>query len=63
MVSCRLELEDRVHKLEAVLQEIKEIAENNCKACKEFTPEKCKPTNCRYCFYKQIPQKISDCEV
>ena len=44
------------------LTEIKKIAEPFCNACQEFEPEK-KGSNCMYCNYGKILQKISECEV
>ena len=49
-------------KLKQTLTEIKEIAEPFCNACQEFEPEK-KGSNCIYCNYGEILQKISECEV
>ena len=44
------------------LTEIKEIAEPFCNACQEFEPKK-NDSNCMYCNYGKILQKISECEV
>ena len=44
------------------LTEIKEIAEPFCNACQEFEPKK-NDSNCMYCNYGEILQKISECEV
>lgn len=49
-------------KLEQTLIEINDIAEPFCNACQEFEPEK-KGSNCMYCNYGKILQKISECEV
>ena len=49
-------------KIEQTLTEIKKIAEPFCNACQEFEPEK-KGSNCMYCNYGKILQKISECEV
>ena len=46
---------------EQALTEIKEIAEPFCNACQEFEPEK-KGSNCMYCNYGKILQKISEVE-
>lgn len=52
----------KCEKYEQALEEIKEIAEQFCNACQEFEPEK-KGSNCMYCNYGKILQKISECEV
>ena len=49
-------------KLEQVLVEIKDIAEQFCNACQEFEPEK-RGNNCIYCNYGKILRKISKVEV
>ena len=55
-------LVNKVMKLEKTLTEIKEIAEPFCNACQEFEPKK-NDSNCMYCNYGKILQKISECEV
>ena len=52
----------KCEKYEQALTEIKEIAEPFCNACQEFEPEK-KGSNCMYCNYGKILQKISEYEV
>ena len=49
-------------KLEQVLAEIKDIAEQFCNACQEFEPEK-RGNNCIYCNYGKILRKISKVKV
>ena len=58
-VDCMNIKSDRYRK---ALEEIKKIAEPFCNACQEFEPEK-KGSNCMYCNYGKILQKISECEV
>ena len=48
----------KCEKYEQALTEIKEIAEPFCNACQEFEPEK-KGSNCMYCNYGKILQKIN----
>ena len=55
-------LAEKNSRLKGCLAEIKEIAEPFCNACQEFEPEK-KGSNCMYCNYGKILQKISECEV
>lgn len=58
------ELAEELHRYKQAIEDIKEIAENFCNACKEFEPEKSKNCiNCTYCNYNKILQKISECEV
>lgn len=57
-----IDMAQRLYKLKQTLTEIKEIAEPFCNACQEFEPEK-KGSNCIYCNYGEILQKISECEV
>ena len=54
--------EQQINKLATCIEQIKEIAEQFCNACQEFEPEK-KGSNCMYCNYGKILQKISECEV
>ena len=56
-----IDMAQRLYKLKQTLTEIKEIAEPFCNACQEFEPEK-KGSNCMYCNYGKILQKISECE-
>ena len=49
-------------KLEQVLVEIKDIAEQFCNVCQEFEPEK-RGSNCIYCNYGKILRKISKVNV
>ena len=58
-VDCMNIKSDRYRK---ALEEIKKIDEPFCNACQEFEPEK-KGSNCMYCNYGKILQKISECEV
>ena len=51
-----------LEKTRETLTEIKEIAEPFCNACQEFEPEK-RSSNCMYCNYGKILQKISECKV
>ena len=55
-------LAEKNSRLKGCLAEIKEIAEPFCNACQEFEPEK-KGSNCMYCNFGKILQKISECEV
>lgn len=54
--------EAETRKLSKALAEIKEIAEIFCNACQEFEPKK-RSSNCMYCNYGKILQKISECEL
>lgn len=51
----------KVDKYKQALEEIKKIVEPFCNACQEFEPEK-KGSNCMYCNYGKLLQKISEAE-
>ena len=53
--------EQECEKFKNCLTEIKEIAKPFCNACQEFEPKK-RSSNCMYCNYGKILQKISECE-
>lgn len=53
--------EQQINKLATCIEQIKKIAEPFCNACQEFEPEK-KGSNCMYCNYGKILQKISEVE-
>lgn len=54
---------DIAQKYKACIQEIKELAENFCNACKEFEPDKYKVGNCEWCNYNRVLQLIDKVEV
>lgn len=59
LVVQAIELNEKYEKFKKALEE---IAEPFCNACQEFEPEK-NGSNCMYCNYGKILQKISECEV
>ena len=56
------DIEGVLFKLKQTLAEIKEIAKQFCNACQEFEPEK-RGSNCIYCNYGKILQKIKEYKV
>lgn len=50
-----------INQYKQALDEIKEIAEPFCNACQEFEPKK-RSSNCMYCNYGKILQKIREVE-
>lgn len=51
---------EQLHRYKQAIEEIKDIAENFCNACKEFEPNKCNEINLRYCNYNKIIQKCEE---
>ena len=56
------DIEGVLFKLKQTPAEIKEIAKQFCNACQEFEPEK-RGSNCIYCNYGKILQKIKEYKV